>query len=82
VVVSALRVIAGHTFTGQSRACPPGTQTIAGSCTTDLESPIRDVSMMISGFFSAPGGWGCDFRNNEDTPVTIRVFSLCLVPPP
>jgi hypothetical protein len=57
-------------------------QPFAGSCTTDLANPIRDVAMIESGYFTGPLGWSCAFHNNEDTPVTIRVSLICLKPAP
>ena len=82
-VVNALRVIAGNDTGLQGRACPAGTQLISGSCTTDFINPIRDVTLQQSGFFGMPPvGWECFFRNNEATPVTIRVSVICLKPAP
>jgi hypothetical protein len=60
-----------------------GSHAIAGSCTTDVSTPIRDVTLMHAGIIDVPPSlWLCWFRNNEPTPVTIRVTVLCLKPPP
>ena len=82
VVFSQLQVIAGNDTSLQSVACPVGTQLISGSCTTDFINPIRDVTLQQSGFYGPPSGWNCFFRNNEATPVTIRVSVICLKPTP
>ena len=82
-VFSGTQVIAGNDTGLQGRACPAGTQLISGSCTTDFINPIRDVTLQQSGFFGMPPvGWECLFRNNEATPVTIRVSVICLKPAP
>ena len=79
VVVSQLQVIAGNDTGGQAAACPMGSLAISGSCTTDLFNPIRNVTLQQSGIFDVlPTAWHCFFRNNEATPVTIRVSVLCL----
>ena len=82
-VFSSLRVIPGNDTTTQSRACPVGSHAISGSCTTDFINPIRDVTLQQSGIFDVPPtAWNCMFRNNEATPVTIRVSVVCLKPAP
>ena len=82
-VVSGLRVIAGNDTGFQGVACPAGSQLISGSCTTDFINPIRDVTLQQSGFYDfPPTAWGCRFRNNEASPVTIRVSVICLKPAP
>ena len=83
VVFSQLQVIAGNDTGGQSVGCPVGMQLISGSCTTDFINPVRDVTLQQSGFFEMPpAAWNCMFRNNEATPVTIRVSVICLKPAP
>jgi hypothetical protein len=83
-VFSVTDVIAGNFMSGNSHVClTKGSQVISGSCTTDVATPIRNVTLQYSGFSSLPAiGWGCDFRNNEATPVTIRVSVICLKPAP
>jgi hypothetical protein len=83
VLFSGLTVIPGNDYAGQGAGCPAGTKLISGSCTTDLSNPLRDVTMLLSGFVDdPPTAWLCRFRNNEDTPVTIRVSVVCLKPAP
>ena len=83
VVVSQTQVIAGNDTSGQSAVCPAGTQVISGSCTTDLLNPLRNVTLQQSGYYGIPPtNWHCWFRNNEATPVTIRVSIICLKPMP
>ena len=83
VVISATQVIAANDKSRQGTVCPAGSQLISGSCTTDFINPIRDVTLQWSGFFdNGAGGWSCEFRNNEATPVTIRVSVICLKPTP
>ena len=83
VVFSQLRVIAGNDTSTQGVECPAGMQLISGSCTTDFINPIRNVTLQQSGFFEMPpAAWNCMFRNNEATPVTIRVSVICLRPTP
>ena len=83
VMVSNTRTIAGNDFSIQDAVCPAGAQLISGSCTQDLLNPYRRLTLEQSGFFEiAPNEWVCWFRNNEHTPVTIRVSALCLKPAP
>jgi hypothetical protein len=83
-VFSVTEVLAGNAMSGYSLAClTKGSQVISGSCTTDVATPIRDVTLQQSGFSSLQTvGWGCRFRNNEPTPVTIRFSVICLKPAP
>lgn len=82
VVSSSLLVLDGHSFSANDTRCPTGSYLLTGSCTTDPASPIRDVSLGESGFYNFAGGWACTAHNNEATPVTIRVFAVCIKPAP
>lgn len=70
---------------GQGTGCPEGSVRLTGSCTTEAVNPLRDVTLEQSGFYDVPGnrerGWSCEFKNNEATPVTIKVSVSCLLPP-
>jgi hypothetical protein len=81
VVFSQFVTVPSNHFGFQSVACPAGTTLIWGSCTTDVVTPIRNVTLQESGFYDVPPtAWGCTFHNNEATPVTIRVSVICLKP--
>ena len=79
-IVSNTRTIDANSSDGESVGCPDGAQLLSGSCTTANLNPVRDVTLMQSGFYAAEQGWHCDFRNNEATPVTIKVSAICLKP--
>lgn len=80
-VVSNTVVIVANGSNGTSAACPVGSQLITGSCTQDLNNPIRNLTLQQSGFFeNTPREWHCEFRNNEPFSVTIRVSVICLNP--
>lgn len=82
VVVSQLQVVPANNNSGQGARCPPGARAIAGSCTTDTPSPVRNMTLWHSGAYDTPPTtWDCEFKNHEATPVTIRVSVLCLLPP-
>ncbi len=79
-IASQTQVIAAGDNGGQGVGCPSGAQLLSGSCTTENVNPIRDVTLQQSGFYGAEQGWHCEFRNNEATPVTIKVSVICLMP--
>jgi hypothetical protein len=81
VIVDQTQVIAANSTGLEGASCPEGAQLLSGSCKTDMENPIRDVTLQQSGTSPLARGWNCFFRNNEATPVTIRVSAICLVPP-
>ena len=83
MVVDQTQIIAANSRGGQGAECPPGALRLSGSCTTADINPLRDVTLEQSGFYSPTDlrGWSCEFRNNEATPVTIKVSVVCLVPP-
>lgn len=81
VVVSQISTIAANAHNAAAPTCPAGTQPLFGSCTTDLPSPIRNVTLEQAGiYFSSPQDWFCWFRNHESVPVTIRASAICLKP--
>jgi hypothetical protein len=84
VISSQLQTIPGNDYGLQSAACPGHRGfLLAGSCTTDVSSPIRNVTLQQSGIYDEPPtAWACYFRNNDPEPVTIRVSLVCLMPPP
>lgn len=83
VVVDQTQIIAANGRGGQGAKCPQGGLRLSGSCTTADLNPLRDVTLEQSGFYDATDliGWNCKFRNNEATPVTIKVTVVCLMPP-
>ncbi|MGN6108361.1 MAG: hypothetical protein ACTHU0_24860 [Kofleriaceae bacterium] len=81
--MSNTTVIPANDTGSQSAGCPSGSQVISGSCTTEMLNPVRDVTLQQSGFYdNTPAGWGCFFKNNESTPVTIKASVVCLRPAP
>lgn len=82
MTVSQTQEIAGNARGGQGAACPDGAELLTGSCTTATVNPLRDVTLEQSGFYGDENGWSCWFKNNETTPVTIKVSVRCLVPAP
>lgn len=80
MVVSNTRVIAANARGGEGIGCPAGAALLTGSCTTQSVNPLRDVTLEQSGFYENEDGWACFFKNNEATPVTIKVSARCLVP--
>jgi len=65
---------------GQDAACPQGGLLISGSC-TNVTSSAPDLTLQQSGFYRDDSqGWGCTFKNNSASPVTIKVSAICLVP--
>jgi hypothetical protein len=83
VIVTQPQTIAANSRGGQGAACPVGSQLLSGSCTTETGGTVRDVILEQSGFYDAnPRDWHCFFRNNEATPVTIKVSLICLTPAP
>lgn len=84
VAESSVATVAANGTNGATAACPPGTLFLSGSCTTDKLNPIRDVTVQQSGLYSAAelGGWHCEFKNNEATPVDVRARVICLKPGP
>lgn len=83
VTISNTRDIPANDFLINSAYCPIGSRLISGSCTQDLLNPYRHLTLEQSGFFEAyPNEWVCQFRNHENTPVTIRVTVTCLKPAP
>ena len=81
-VASLTTEIAANDRGGQGVSCPAGAELLSGSCTTDPPSPIRDVTLKQSGFYGDASSWQCRFKNNETTPVTIKVSARCLTPAP
>ncbi len=83
MVVDQTQVIAANSRGLQGAACPQGSLRLSGSCTTADSSPVRDVTLEQSGFYRSDDqtGWNCHFKNNEATPVTIKVSIVCLMPP-
>jgi hypothetical protein len=82
VVVTNTRVIPANGSSGNSLACPTGTQLITGSCTTDSPTVSFNMTLRESGFVHDATYWDCEFRNHEPFPVTMRVNALCLKPGP
>ena len=84
VVVDSTTTIPGNGTGASEAVCPAGAQVISGSCTTATLNPFRDVTLQQSGFYvtTGLGSWTCFFRNNEATPVTIKVSVICLKPTP
>lgn len=86
MVLSNTRVIEANGRGGTDTGCPEGSLRLEGSCTTDSLNPVRDVTLEQSGFYQEGSGvdprrgWSCWFKNNEATPVTIRVSVVCLMP--
>lgn len=81
VIRSGTDTIAANARGGQGVACPQGAVLLTGSCTTETLNPLRDVTLEQSGFHEVAGdGWNCMFKNNEATPVTIKVSVRCLMP--
>jgi hypothetical protein len=62
--------------------CPPGTQFLSGSCTAEISTQVRNVTLQQTGFdmfdSTSPLTWYCDFRNNELAPVVVKASALCL----
>jgi hypothetical protein len=81
VIVNQTQSIAANSVGSQGTGCPEGAQLLSGSCTTATVNPGRDVTLQQSGFYGEEQGWRCVFRNNEATPVTIKVSLICLMPP-
>jgi hypothetical protein len=81
VIVNQTQSIAANSVGSQDTGCPAGAQLLSGSCTTANVNPGRDVTLQQSGFYGEEQGWRCVFRNNEATPVTIKVSLICLMPP-
>jgi hypothetical protein len=82
VIVNQTQVIPGNARGGQGGGCPTGAILLSGSCTTETINPLRDVTLEQSGFYEQEDGWNCEFKNNEATPVTIKVSVRCLMPTP
>jgi hypothetical protein len=80
MVVNNTSVVAANSRGGESAACPAGAVMLSGSCTTETINPLRDVTLEQSGFYANENGWHCEFKNNENTPVTIKVSARCLIP--
>lgn len=80
MIANNTRVIAANSRGGEGAACPAGAVMLSGSCTTETINPLRDVTLEQSGFYTNENGWQCLFKNNENTPVTIKVSVRCLVP--
>jgi hypothetical protein len=82
MIVDQTQVIPANSRSGQDAICPQGALRLSGSCTTAVVNPVRDVTLEQAGFFADDlRSWSCDFRNNEATPVTIKVSVVCLLPP-
>lgn len=79
-VVDAFQTIAANSTGGQGVECPERSVLLSGSCTTDTVNPLRDVTLSQSGFYDAGREWNCEFKNNEATPVRIKVSVRCLAP--
>lgn len=79
-VVDGFQAIPANSTGGQSVECPAGAVLLSGSCTTDMVNPLRDVTLSQSGFYEPGRAWSCKFKNNEATPVTIKVSVRCLAP--
>lgn len=83
VTISSRRTIPANSLGENSAACPVGSQLISGSCTQDLLNPYRHLTLEQSGFYEPfSNEWFCWFRNNEATPIDIRVSVTCLNPAP
>jgi hypothetical protein len=84
MIVNATQVIPANGRSGQGTGCPAGATMLSGSCTTETINPNRDVTLEQSGFYGGgdENGWECEFKNNEATPVTIKVSVRCLMPAP
>lgn len=81
MVVDQTQTIPGNSRGGQGTGCPEGALRLSGSCTTPDINPLRDITLEQSGFYLGEDrGWHCEFKNNEATPVTIKVSVVCLVP--
>jgi hypothetical protein len=83
MVVDQIQTIAANSRGGQGASCPEGALRLSGSCTTATINPGRDVTLEQSGFYKASDleAWGCEFKNNEAAPVTIKATVTCLLPP-
>ncbi|HSK01403.1 MAG TPA: hypothetical protein VK932_09185 [Kofleriaceae bacterium] len=83
MVVNQTQTIPANSRGGQGAACPQGALRLEGSCTTAELNPLRDVTLEQSGIYQPNDlrGWNCFFKNNEATPVTIKVSIVCLLPP-
>ncbi len=61
-------------------ACPEGGLLISGMCTNETVSSGADLTLQQSGTDGNGQGWGCWFKNNSASPVTIKVTAICLMP--
>lgn len=78
--IDVTQEIAPNSRGGNGAACPADAVLLSGSCTTAVINPIRNVTLEQSGFYESGNGWHCEFKNNENTPVTIKATARCLVP--
>ena len=83
MVVDQIQTIAANSRGGQGAECPPGALRLSGSCTTANINPVHNVTLEQSGFYEVSDRvtWGCEFKNNEAAPVTIKASVTCLLPP-
>lgn len=71
---------------GEGLSCPPGGVLITGGCTAgEGQAPniVLEQSNPITRENGRSGnGWECNWRNNTNQPVQVRVIARCLVPAP
>lgn len=84
VEVRELRLIQAKGTGVQDVLCPAGSYLISGSCSTDYDTAIYNVTLRESRHIGAPpNGWHCSWVNNETmTALNFRVAAICLNPAP
>lgn len=64
--------------------CPAGSYLISGSCSTNFDTYVFNVTLRESRHIgSPPNGWHCSWLNNEPMlGLDFRVAAICLKPAP
>lgn len=68
----------------QDVTCPAGASLISGSCSTDSDITIYNVTLRESRYIGLPPtGWHCSWHNDEPmADLRFRVAAICLKPTP
>jgi hypothetical protein len=79
IMVTSTRVCLANDRGVDSVVCPVGSRPIFGSCTTDQFNPAQSFVLRQFGIYpKSPQEWWCNYRNDENVPVTIRTTAICL----
>lgn len=80
VSVANTATIASGETGSQGASCPAGAIVLGGSCLSDDEGAVPDITLQQSGTYPESAAWLCQWHNNSPDPVVMRVAVTCLKP--